>query len=107
MGRPHTKGELLSAAREEFDRLWTVVAKDVLAHLDGWHELFLEREAAGSRGEKPPVPASGFDWAETPAFNEAIYQRDQVLERVETELFTRKRSGSITAEARSKRSTRR
>jgi hypothetical protein len=53
------------------------------------------------------VPASGFDWAETPAFNEAIYQRDQVLERVETELFTRKRSGSITAEARSKRSTRR
>lgn len=98
MGRPQTKSELLSAARGEFDRVWSVVAtvraedrtrpgvcetwslKDVLAHLDAWHEMFLEWEAAGPRGEKPPMPASGFSWAETPALNEAIYQRHRADE---------------------------
>ncbi len=130
MGRPQTKSELLHAAHAEFDRLWSVVAtvrtedrarpgvcetwslKDVLAHLDAWHEMFLKWEAAGSRGEKPPMPASGFSWAETPALNEAIYQRcktdewDDVVKRLhdshakvltrleaydEDDLFTKKR----------------
>ncbi len=129
MGRPQTKSELVCAASEEFDRLWATAAtireeddarpgvcevwslKDVLAHLDAWHEMFLEWEAAGARGEKPTMPAPGFSWAETPALNEVIYQRHKadewddvvkhlrysharVLERVEAynedDLFTKK-----------------
>ncbi len=132
MGRPKTKSELLLAAHEEFDRLWSTSElidendverpgvceawslKDVLAHLDAWHEMLLEWEAAGSRGEKAPMPASGFSWAETPELNEVIYQRHRaddwndvverlrdsharVLERIEAydedDLFTKKRYG--------------
>ena len=130
MARPTTKDELLVAAAEEFDGLCVVVAgvsvedrtrpgaceawsvKDVLAHLDAWHEMFLGWEAAGGRGEKLPMPAPGFSWAQTPALNESIYQRhandawDLVKDRLddsharvvavitgydEADLFTKKR----------------
>jgi hypothetical protein len=93
MGRPTDKDGLLDAARVEFDRLldavdrvpvddrerpgaceqWSV--KDLLAHLDAWHELFLTWEAAGSAGEAPQMPAPGYGWTDTPALNAAIQQR--------------------------------
>lgn len=130
VGRPQTKDELLVAAVDEFDRLWQVVStvrdadrtragvcevwsvKDVLAHLDAWHEMFLGWEAAGSRGERPPMPARGFSWSQIPALNEDFYQRhkaddwDEVEQRLresharvrervdaydEEDLFTKKR----------------
>lgn len=130
VGRPTTKDELHTAAADEFDRLWQVVSsvtdddrarpgvceawsvKDLLAHLDAWHEMFIAWEAAGSRGELPPMPAEGFSWAQTPALNEEIFQRHQaddwddveqrlrrsharVLERLtdydENDLFTKRR----------------
>ena len=93
MGRPTTKDELLCAAHDEFAHLWAAVAavpepdrerpgaceawsvKDLLAHLDAWHEMFLVWEAAGSAGDKPDMPAPGFTWKDTPALNEAIYRR--------------------------------
>lgn len=98
MGRPQTKSELVCAARDEFDRLWATATtireeddgqpgvcevwslKDVLAHLDAWHEMFLERDAAGARGETPTMPAPGFSWAETPALNDVTYQRHKADE---------------------------
>lgn len=93
MGRPTDKTELLEAARNEFDRLgeavdrvrpmdrerpgaceqWSV--KNLLAHLDAWHGLFLAWEADGSIGGVPMMPAPGFSWAETPALNAAIHAR--------------------------------
>lgn len=91
--RPTNKSELIAAATDEFDRLWTAVGavptqdrelpgpceawsvKDLLAHLHAWHQMALSWEEVGSAGEKPAIPAEGFTFAETPALNEAIYQR--------------------------------
>ena len=52
---------------------WSV--KDLLAHLDAWHELFLGWEAEGSDGGKPAMPAPGFTWAQTPKLNADIHAR--------------------------------
>lgn len=93
MGRPTTKDELLDAAHGEFAHLWAAVAavpepdrerpgaceawsvKDLLAHLDAWHELLLGWQAAGSAGDKPAIPAPGYTWAQTPALNEVFRER--------------------------------
>ena len=93
MPRPTDKTELLDAAAFEFEKLWRTVAsieparraepgaceawsvKDLLAHLDGWHELFLGWESVGSAGEKPKIPADGYTFKETPALNIAIFER--------------------------------
>ncbi|NNC39056.1 MAG: ClbS/DfsB family four-helix bundle protein [Acidimicrobiia bacterium] len=107
MGRPTNKQELLAAAEGEFGRLWDAVAlvvaeererpgaceawsvKDLLAHLDAWHEMFLAWEAVGSAGGRPEMPAPGFTWAETPALNQQLFERsehdrwDDVVERVQ------------------------
>ena len=91
MGRPTSKPELLAAAEQEFDRLWDTVdavppsdretpgacdswsVKDILAHLDAWHRMWLRWEQAGTRGESTPMPAEGFTWAQTPALNARIH----------------------------------
>ena len=52
---------------------WSV--KDILGHLDGWHEMFLHWEQAGAAGEIVEMPAPGYTWKETPALNDEIYQR--------------------------------
>ncbi|MGB7981925.1 MAG: ClbS/DfsB family four-helix bundle protein [Candidatus Nanopelagicales bacterium] len=93
MGRPTTKDELLDAARAEFARLWAAVAmvpqadrerpgacegwsvKDLLAHLDAWHELLLGWQAAGAAGQRPEIPGPGYTWAMTPALNATIQAR--------------------------------
>lgn len=87
------RAQLLEAARTRFARLdetaaavasdlravpgvceaWSV--KDLLAHLDAWHTMFLGWEAAGSRGEQVDMPASGYRWSDTPALNQAIHDR--------------------------------
>jgi hypothetical protein len=106
MGRPTNKHELLAAAAGEFGWLWDAVAlvgieererpgaceawsvKDLLAHLDGWHEMVLAWEAVGSAGGTPEMPAPGLTWAETPALNQQLFERsehdrwDEVVERV-------------------------
>jgi hypothetical protein len=52
---------------------WSV--KDILAHLDAWHELFLGWERVGSAGGLPDLPAAGYTWKDTPALNTAIWER--------------------------------
>lgn len=59
---------LMAGACEE----WSV--KDILGHLDAWHEMFLAWEAAGSAGESIEMPAPGYTWKDTPALNEEIFQ---------------------------------
>lgn len=93
MPRPSTKQQLLAAASQEFERLWEAVdavepieldepgvcgdwsVKDLLAHLDAWHELFLEWERIGAAGDQPAVPAPGFTFRETPVLNDQIFER--------------------------------
>lgn len=52
---------------------WSV--KDILAHLDAWHEMFLGWERVGADGSMPDLPAPGYGWKDTPRLNEAIWQR--------------------------------
>ena len=93
MPRPATKRELLermdgelAALMNEVEALtpeqfcrpgacahWSV--KDIIAHLDAWHELFLRWEEAGARGERPAMPAPGYTWQQTPALNAVIWER--------------------------------
>jgi hypothetical protein len=95
MGRPSSKQELLAAAETEFERLWAAVdlvdrgdreqpgacetwsVKDLLAHLDEWHDMVLGWEAIGSDGGTPEMPAPGLRWAQTPALNQTIFERTQ------------------------------
>lgn len=107
MPRPTTQAELLVAMDqgylsllEEIERCqpadleipgacegWSV--KDLLAHLDAWHELALGWEEAGRDGEKLQLPAPGLKWSETPTLNQQIYQRtkddpwEEVTQRLE------------------------
>lgn len=106
MTRPASRAELLAAAPAEFARLWDAVelvplelrerpgacgawsVKDVLAHLHAWHVLTLGWERAGSAGEAPMIPGSGYSWAQIPALNHALFERarsdpwDDVVERL-------------------------
>jgi hypothetical protein len=93
MPRPTNKHDLLEAMAIQFDALqievsaiapsdrtitgvcehWSI--KDILGHLDAWHEMFLLWESAGSAGEEIEMPAPGYTWKDTPALNEEIYLR--------------------------------
>ena len=93
MARPTSKAELLDAMQREHEALYDEVGsiehedrlapgacdewsvKDILGHLDAWHEMFLLWEAAGAAGETIEMPAPGYTWKDTPALNDEIYQR--------------------------------
>ncbi|MDR9452257.1 MAG: ClbS/DfsB family four-helix bundle protein, partial [Acidimicrobiia bacterium] len=62
-------------ARPGACEVWSV--KDLLAHLDAWHEMVLAWEAVGSAGGTPQMPAPGFTWAETPALNQQLFERSE------------------------------
>jgi hypothetical protein len=93
MPRPSSLSELLTRLDSEFDALlgevdridvagllapgacgeWSV--KDLLAHLDAWHDLFLTWEDAGRAGRAVSIPAPGFTWKQTPALNDVLWRR--------------------------------
>ena len=95
MARPGTKTELLESARDQFQLLlqevkeipdnklaesgaceeWSV--KDILAHLHAWHMLFLTWYQLGMSGDKPAMPAPGYNWKQTPELNQAIFEEYQ------------------------------
>lgn len=102
MGRPTDRDELLERATSDFERLMAAVdavpvehrrdssdyprgsVKDMLAHLDAWHRMFLDWERVGRTGEVAAMPAAGYTWKETPALNMEIHARyaDDVWEDV-------------------------
>lgn len=106
MPRPTSRAELLDAAESGFHALLDTVAlvpeekrtapgacddwsvKDLLAHLDAWHEMFLSWDAIGIAGGTPSMPTLDYTWAEVPALNQEIYERhkddpwDQVVNRL-------------------------
>jgi hypothetical protein len=91
MSRPRTKAELLDRSAADYARLMASVVeipqerrtsasayprgslKDMLAHLDAWHELLLEWERVGRTGLVPPIPAEGYTWKTLPDFNLTIH----------------------------------
>ena len=93
MSRPTTRAELLERSATEFETLLDAVGaieperrlepsdyprgsvKDMLAHLDAWHRMFLEWERVGRTGEVAEMPAPGFTWKTTPELNMEIHAR--------------------------------
>ena len=93
MPRPKTKAELLTAMQREHEALEQLcqsltpeqmtktstitgyAIKDVLAHIYEWEQMCLGWYEAGLRGENPHLPAPGFNWAQTPALNQQIYEK--------------------------------
>ena len=93
MSRPTTRTELLERMTTEFAGLLDAAneipperragpsdyprgsVKDMLAHLDAWHRMFLEWERVGRRGEVAEMPAPGYTWKTTPALNMEIHDR--------------------------------
>jgi uncharacterized protein (TIGR03083 family) len=61
---------------------WSV--KDVLAHLVEWEQMFLGWYNAGLRGEKPALPAEGYNWRQLNELNHVIYlkHKDRPLAEV-------------------------
>jgi hypothetical protein len=93
MSRPTTRTELLARMASEFARLLDEVdqvdparrlgpsdyprgsIKDMLAHLDAWHRMFLGWERVGRDGGATDMPAPGYTWRDTPALNMEIHER--------------------------------
>lgn len=93
MPRPTNKEQLLSAMQSQHEALekslesltpdqlthtsrttqWSI--KDVLAHVMEWEQMCLGWYKAGLRGVVPPLPAEGYNWAQIPALNRAIYEK--------------------------------
>lgn len=93
MSRPTTRTELLERSATEFEALMDAVegiatqrrmgasdyprgsVKDMLAHLDSWHRMFLEWERVGRTGEVAEMPAPGHTWKTTPKLNAEVHER--------------------------------
>jgi hypothetical protein len=93
MPRPQNRKQLLEQMEHNFRAMWQEVdsipaeahlvagaceewsVKDILAHLDAWHEMFLLWEREGSSDREPEMPAPGFTWKQTPELNQAIWER--------------------------------
>ena len=93
MPRPKSKAELQIQAQTNFQKLLEIVdrlpedkleeggvcekwsVKDILAHLQAWHEMLLEWYEGGVQGGKPSFLPAGYTWKDTPKVNEDIYQQ--------------------------------
>jgi len=95
MARPQTKKDLQELAGKNYLKLMDYVnglpveeqrgefpqgtlnrnIRDVLAHLHHWHLMVLEWYRVGMRGEKPDIPAKGYNWREIPQLNRTIWEK--------------------------------
>ncbi|MEM7485278.1 MAG: ClbS/DfsB family four-helix bundle protein [Bacteroidota bacterium] len=95
MARPKTKKDLLELSTANFKKLDDYVAsfsqeeqendfpegtmnrniRDVLGHLHHWHLMFLDWYTVGMKGEKPDIPAKGYNWRTLPALNREIREK--------------------------------
>ena len=89
MPRATTKSQLIEDIRRERAALLAAIAsmtpeqfgalspngwspKDFVAHVAEWERMVLGWHERAERGEKPQVPAEGFNWAQLPALNARI-----------------------------------
>ena len=98
MPRPTSKKNLLELGEENFRKLFDLVdsfsteeqraeyifdnnrdknIRDILMHLHHWHLMVMEWYEIGMRGEKPDIPAKGYNWRTLPALNKEIWGKCQ------------------------------
>jgi len=107
MSRPTTKTELISAANEQFSKMWKLIdsmpesvqntafnfdagdkkeahwardknLRDVLIHLYEWHQMVKRWYVEGTvKGGMPAVPGEGYTWVTLPDLNMEIWKKYQ------------------------------
>jgi hypothetical protein len=109
-----TKGELLSLAEKEFDKLKRVLEtvgddqailkddddtsiKDVVAHRAHWIDLFLGWYADGQTGKTAYFPAEGYKWNDLKRYNADIRARQSQVGFDEARAMLRDKHGTLLA----------
>ena len=97
MARPTSKGSLVTLAKENYQRLISLIEalperqrekafpegtmnrniRDVIGHLYYWHLLFLNWYEEGMKGGKPKIPKEGYTMKDTPKLNREIWKSCQ------------------------------
>ena len=98
MARPTSKKDLLELGEENFEKLFALIdsfskeeqraeyifdnnrdknIRDILVHLHHWHLMVMEWYKVGMSGEKPDIPAKGYNWRTLPALNKEIWEKYQ------------------------------
>ncbi|MDL2206258.1 ClbS/DfsB family four-helix bundle protein [Eubacteriales bacterium OttesenSCG-928-N13] len=97
MPRPTNKPQLLEAAQDQFDKLWTLIdgmteqdqqaeflfedrdrnVRDVLIHLYEWHQLMLRFVKANQSGDVQPFLPAPYNWKTYGDMNVGFWQQHQ------------------------------
>ena len=92
MARPKNKSDLVALSNKNYEKLLSYVdsfpeneleaefpegtlnrnIRDVLAHLHHWHLMVMDWYEVGMKGEKPDIPAKGYNWRTLPDLNKKI-----------------------------------
>ncbi len=95
MARPKDKADLLNLSKRNFELLMEFIEsfskeeqnidfpkgtmnrniRDVLMHLHHWHLMMFDWYTVGMKGEKPDMPAKGYNWKTIPQLNRLIWEK--------------------------------
>ena len=119
MPRPTTKPDLITAADEQFERMWKLIAsmtndeqntifnfgdnfnkkeahwerdknlRDVLIHLYEWHRLLLNWIDANQKGEAKPFLPEPYNWKTYPDMNVEFWKKHQYTTYVDAKAMLR------------------
>ena len=131
MPRPTTKAELISAANDQFGKMWKLIdsmpeevqnaafgfdiadkkeahwgrdknLRDVLIHLYEWHQMVMRWYNEGTvKGGMPAVPGEGYTWMTLPGLNMEIWKKYQDVPLEEAKSMLRKSHEEVLAIAAS------
>lgn len=126
MGRPTTKADLLTAAKENYEKLGDMISgmtetelntpfdfsesakkeahwkrdknlRDVLIHLYEWHQLLLTWVHANQRGDKWPFLPKPYNWKTYGDMNEAFWKKHQDTTLEEAKRMLQESHAEVTA----------
>lgn len=98
MARPMSKEELIQFSEDEYSNLLAFIAqltdkqrdseyifdnrttKDIVAHIYAWQLLELTWYTEGMKGHKVEIPAPGYNFKDSPALNEKLYQEHKSVD---------------------------
>lgn len=116
MARPKTKQELLKQSNDNYIKLLEFIRnldatdlekefpegylnrniRDVLAHLHEWHLMVIGWYEVGMKGDKPDIPAKGYNWRTTPDLNREIWKKYRNTPLVEVKELLKSSHGKVS-----------